>query len=236
MKCPVCGFENNDNSKFCNNCGAQIQNLAPKQHPQQMNTPLKPNNVKKPWYTKWWIWVIIVVLVCGIIGAVFGKSEEDENKSTTAATTSTPKATKKETQSTAKTIKKKTNKQIKKEFKASCKTITYKKLARNPDKYKGKNYKITGQVIQVLESDSWFSDTTTLRINMTATKNQFADGGVLWSDTIISAVDIPEGADKILEDDIITLWGTCEGSYQYEAITGQKITAPRIDIKYYTIK
>jgi hypothetical protein len=195
------------------------------------------NNQKKPWYTKWWIWVIIGVVVCGVIGGIFAKpiSEEDE-KTTTTTTTAAAEITKKETQPTIKKAKKKSKKQIKKEFKNSCKTITYKKLARNPDKYKGKNYKITGQVIQVLDSDSWFDDTTTLRINMTATKNEFAEGGYLWSDTIVSAVNIPEGKDRILEDDIITLWGTCMGSYQYEAITGTKVTVPRIDIKYYTIK
>lgn len=187
---------------------------------------------KKPVYKKWWFWLIIGLVVCGAIGGAFSNNEKSENsQSTTSATETTEaKKTEKETQPATKSPK-----EVKKDFKKSCTTITYKKLARNPDKYKGKHFKIKGQVIQVLDSDSWFDNSTTLRINITAEKNQFADGGYLWSDTIVSAVNIPDGADRILEDDIITLWGTCEGAYTYESILGQKITAPRVDIEYYKI-
>ena len=190
---------------------------------------------KKPWYKKWWVWLIVGVVICGAIGGAFSQnnSRKDTNseKKTTTSKVLETKETETETQPETKSAK-----AIEKEFKNSCKTITYKKLARNPDKYKGKKYKIKGQVIQVLDSDSWFGNSTTLRINITPEENQFADGGVLWSDTIVSAVNIPDGSDRIVDDDIITFWGTCEGAYTYESVLGQKITVPRIDIEYYKIE
>ena len=124
----------------------------------------------------------------------------------------------------------------KEEFIKSCQTIDYKTLARNPDKYKGNNYKLTGKVIQVLDSDSWFDDSTTLRINITAEPNEFAEGGYLWDDTIVASVTISEGEDRILENDIIDFYGTCAGLYTYESVLGQKISLPRIDIKYFEIQ
>lgn len=190
---------------------------------------------KKPWYKKWWIWVIVAVVVIGGLGSSL--SEKNSNKKDTPASSAVTKdkntateTTKEETQTPTESPK-----ALEKKFKNSCDTITYKKLARNPDKYKGNNFKITGQVIQVLDSDSWFDDSTTLRINITPEENEFADGGVLWSDTIISAVTIPDGEDRILEDDVITFWGTCEGAYTYESVLGSNVTVPRVDIQYYKI-
>ena len=57
----------------------------------------------------------------------------------------------------------------------------------------------------------------------------------MWDDTIISTVTIPDGEDRILENDIIDIYGTCAGLYTYESVLGQKISLPRIDIKYYSI-
>lgn len=123
-------------------------------------------------------------------------------------------------------------KQVEKKFKNSCETIDFETLSRNPDKYKDNNYKFTGEVIQVQES-SW-GDTVDLRINITKKTYEYIDS-VNWTDTIYATVEIPEGEDRILEDDILTFWGTCDGSYSYTSVMGSKITLPKIDIKYYKI-
>ena len=213
---------------------------------ENQNQEITQAKPKKSWYKKWWIWVIIGVGVCGIVGAFMPKDEKkNDNKSSSVAAESTAETTSSKEKTTEKDTEAPTEKATetpkknaddeKDDFIKSCGTIDYKTLARNPDKYKGNNYKITGQVIQVMDSDSWFDDSTTLRINITAEKNEYADGGYLWSDTIVASVDIPDGADRILEDDIIDFYGTCEGLYTYESILGQKISLPRIDIKYYSI-
>lgn len=115
----------------------------------------------------------------------------------------------------------------------SCREIDYETLSRNPDKYKGEHFKLTGQVIQVLDSDSWFNDATTLRINITKEESEYIDDW--WKDTIVATVVIPKGADRILEDDVITFYGDCDGLYTYTSILGQKISLPKIDIKYFEI-
>lgn len=121
--------------------------------------------------------------------------------------------------------------QEKQEFIEGCSTIDFDTLSRNPDKYKGNNYEFTGQVVQV--SESW-GDTVNLRINVTKVTYQYIDDEY-WEDTIYATVEIPEGEDRILEDDIITIWGTCDGLYSYTSVLGSSVSLPKIDVKYYSI-
>lgn len=121
--------------------------------------------------------------------------------------------------------------QQKEEFIASCQSIAYKDLARNPDSYKGQTFKFIGEVIQVMESDHILSDTTTVTLRVNVTKDEYG----WWEDTILATVDIPKSADRILEEDIITIYGTCQGQQSYETILGATTTLPKIEIKYYGI-
>ena len=91
--------------------------------------------------------------------------------------------------------------------------------------------KFTGEVIQVQESDSIFGDTTQVDLRINVTKDEYG----LWNDTILATVELPEDADKILEDDIITIWGECEGDYTYESVLGSNITLPLINVEYFEI-
>lgn len=257
MQCPFCRQET-QNTQTCDNCGAQlsgantaqannnVQQNQPYQQSQPYQTqPMPPQKTKKPFYKKWWFWVIVaVVVVVAIANGVSSKNgNSGDNTATTQETMTTAdnnesKATEEATEKpTEKPTVKPTEdpKKAEQAFKDSCTTIDYKTLARNPDKYKGNNYKFTGQVIQVLDSDSWFDNSTTLRVNITAEDNEFAEGGKLWSDTIVCSVNIPNGADRILDNDIITFWGTCDGLFSYESIVKQKISLPKIDIKYYQV-
>ena len=122
--------------------------------------------------------------------------------------------------------------QEKQEFIEGCSTIDFDTLSRNPDKYKGNNYKLTGEIIQVQES-AW-GDTVDLRINITKEEFEYIDD-VMWTDTIFATVEIPDGEDKLLEDDVITFWGTCDGNYTYETVLGNNVSLPKIDIKYYEL-
>lgn len=220
------------------------------QQPMQPPFPQAPTPApKKPWYKKWWVWVIVGVLVIGAIGSQINK--EPESKATTSSSVSkdvnsdkqgkNDKDTKEEEKKEDKAEVKETEapeedpEAVKADFIKSCTAVDYKTLSRNPDKYKGEHYTFTGQVIQVLDSDSIFNNSTTLRINVTPEENQFADGGYLWTDTILCTVTIPEGADRILKDDIIDIYGVCEGLYTYETILGDNQSLPLIDIKYYDI-
>lgn len=119
----------------------------------------------------------------------------------------------------------------KEDYLASCQTIDYQTLARNPDSYKGQSFKFTGEVIQVTEPT--IGSTVTLRINVT--KETILDED-FYSDTILATVSIPDGNDRILEGDIITFYGDCDGMHSYKSILDQKISLPKISIKYYAVQ
>lgn len=115
-----------------------------------------------------------------------------------------------------------------KEFKAKCKTYTYQQMARNPEKFKGTNVKLTGEVIQALYGE----DSVDLRVNITKEGTY----STWYTDTVYVVYDTEEGEDKILEDDIITIYGTSLGDYTYTSTMGSPVTLPLIDGKYITIK
>lgn len=54
-------------------------------------TPEKPRKVKKPFYKKWWFWVIAVILVCGFVGS--GGSEQSEESNPASVTVTMPVTT-----------------------------------------------------------------------------------------------------------------------------------------------
>ena len=262
MKCKKCNSELKPNVRFCEHCGSpvelqtQIKPIMP-QNPVNVIPPIqqKKKGIK--------VWQIVLLSIGGffaligmfftlliIIGFVFGNTETDTNSS--SSTTSSIESfsfdynavderiepeTEEPTTEEPTTIEPTTEKPtedpavVEENFKESCETIDFDTLSRNPDKYKGNNYKFTGEVIQVQEG--WF-DSVDLRINVTEIDYEYLEGSY-WEDTIYATITIPEGEDNILEDDVITIWGTCDGEYTYEAVLGNKITLPKIDIKYYEL-
>lgn len=226
MKCPYCGNNLKDDAKICDKCGASVNE----------GDSTKPD-VKKKLYKRWYFWVIIVVAVVAvgcINGAINGKSSSGKSKQeTTVAEQSevNQKATEAVTKQPATEEPTKDPKKVEKEYKDSCKTIDFKTLSRNPDKYKDNDYKFEGKIIQVQEG---WGDSVDLRINVTKEENKYLDEP-LWTDTIYATVEIPAGEDKLLEDDVITFWGTCDGNYTYETVMGNNVSLPKIDIKYYKL-
>ncbi len=247
MKCPYCGSDVN-NEKFCPNCGGKLvkgqQPNAQGNIPmQQMNNPQggypSQQKPKKPIYKKWWFWVIIAVIVIsiGAGSAGGGKSSKDTGtKETTTVSTSAVEKTTAEKNTEETTTVQPTTKAKKKvsakAYKNSCKTLSFKDLSRNPDKHKGEKLKYTGQVIQVQEDEHWLDDNTTVDLRINVTKDEYG----LWDDTIYATVELPKNADRILEKDIITIWGECDGKYSYTSVLGSDVTLPKINIKYYSIK
>lgn len=121
----------------------------------------------------------------------------------------------------------KIKKEEEKEFKSDCKTYTYKELARNPDKIEGKKVKLTGEVVQTL----YGSGSVDLRVNITK-KGTYS---TYYTDTIYVVYYPEDGEDKILEDDIITIWGTSKGDYTYTSTIGASVTLPLISAEYVSI-
>lgn len=247
MNCKKCGtsFE----SKFCPNCGTPAERENEEVNNQVVQTPIQNSYIdelnktlaesqttkpkKKPIYKKWWFWVIIVVLFIIIIANMGSCSDNDSDSvnNNDGYVDSVDQTTEETTTEEITTTTKPTTtvpKLSESEFKAQCSTIGFDTLSRNPDKYKGKKYKFTGKVIQVSESTLLGMTFCDLRIDVT-------QGEYGWDDTIYATVTLNEGEDRILEDDIITIWGTCDGNYTYTSVMGASISLPKIDVEYFKI-
>ncbi len=123
-----------------------------------------------------------------------------------------------------------------KAYKDSCKKYKYKTIAREPEKYKGKLAKFTGEVVQVMES-GWLdallgNNTYTLRVNVTKSGSYYS----YYKDTVYVTYEPTDGEPKILEGDIITMYGELDGDYTYSTVLGSSVTVPAFIAKYIKIK
>lgn len=169
---------------------------------------------KKKLYEKWWFWITIVVAIA--ILANIGNTSNIQTSSTGLIA---------EQKELSQEELKKRKEQDEKEFKKECKTYTYEELARNPQKMIGKKVKITGEVVQNMEHGT----ENELRVDITKDKYGF------YSDTIYITYIRNDNEDRVLEDDIITIWGIDRGEHSYTSILGSKVTLPYIEGKYVKI-
>lgn len=82
MSCNVCGTVYD--GKFCPNCGAPAVAGTPISS-EQVGVNQKKTKVKKPFYKKWWFWVIVAFIIIGAIGS---SGDETDTSSDTGADTS----------------------------------------------------------------------------------------------------------------------------------------------------
>ena len=111
--------------------------------------------------------------------------------------------------------------QAKADYIASCKTLVYSDVSRNPEQFKGEATKVSGTVIQVQETTILGTTSVILRVD--------AGNDNIWYITYTR----PEGESRILEDDWITCYGECEGVKSYKTVLGSQITIPSMKMKYY---
>lgn len=115
------------------------------------------------------------------------------------------------------------------DFIKECKTYTYKEIARNPGNFTGQKAKFEGKVIQVAES----GNKVVLRVDVTKEENKFASGGYLYTDTVyVEYTRKSENESRILEDDIINMYGTLNGTKTYDSVLGSSITIPYLIAEY----
>jgi len=106
------------------------------------------------------------------------------------------------------------------EYITLCQTYTYDEIARNPDTYKGKPSRFTGKVKQVIESGK----NITLRISI----GEYYLTDIIWVDYIKSN----ENETRILDDDMVTVFGDLNGLKSYKATLGNTITIPWLKAYY----
>jgi len=114
------------------------------------------------------------------------------------------------------------------QFKKSCKSIPYKKLARNIEDYIGKRIVYEGQVFQVLE----IFRSTTILMKVTG-RRIFAQ--ITYEDDILVSRNGENKSPRVLEDDIIRIYGVVKGNTSYITVLGAKRTLPEIEARYIEI-
>ena len=185
------------NMIFCMYCGFKYSKKLKK-------CPQCGKKHAQPFYHKWWFWIIALIMVCNIFSSP--NSNESSN-----------------------TVPEIDNEQVvisEEEYKASCNSISYVDIARNPNKYVGQKAVFSGKVIQVQENGK----RVVLRVNVT--KGEYG----IWDDTVY--VDYQRKDDnesRVLEEDIITMYGEIKGIKDYTAIFGNQISIPHLKAEYIEI-
>lgn len=106
-------------------------------------------------------------------------------------------------------------------YKAKCQDMSYSEIARDTNGLKGQYCKFTGQITQVMDG--------IYLMNVTADEYGF------YSDSIMFTYNIGN-ENRILQDDIVTIWGQSLGLVTYTSVLGADITVPEIEAKYITIE
>jgi hypothetical protein len=94
--------------------------------------------------------------------------------------------------------------------------VTYDQLARTPEDFKGSKVKFRGKVLQVIEG----SYTNMVAIRFAVNENYDT---VIYCEYLSGIV-----SSRILEDDIITIYGTSKGLKSYQSTLGGTITIPYV--------
>lgn len=160
----------------------------------------------QPFYHKWWFWIIVLIIACSNFyspNSEVNDADPESNSGNVKQITMTEE-----------------------EYKASCNSVSYIEIARNPNNYIGQKAVFSGKVIQVQEN----GEKVVLRVNVT--KGDYE----MWDDTVY--VDYQRKDDnesRILENDIITMYGEIKGIKEYTAVFGNQISIPHIEAEYIEI-
>lgn len=96
--------------------------------------------------------------------------------------------------------------------------ITYSQLSRNPEQYEGKKVKFRGKVVQVIEGNG---NDVQIRFAVNSDYDTILFGQ--YNSSIVSS--------RVLEDDVITIYGSSVGTISYQSTMGGTITIPGVAIE-----
>ena len=118
------------------------------------------------------------------------------------------------------------------EFVKICENIDYNSLARTPDNYKGKYIHFKGEVIQVQEDTT--EKLAVLRVNTKLSDYDYIEN-YYEDDTVYVVVYNYDMNNRILEEDIIDMYGIYYGIETYETVLGSSVSIPAMVTLYYSI-
>ena len=182
----------------------------------------------------------IAGIVCGIIGILIflfaliisgttdTGSVADTQQQTEAVSGQMKEPNDSKSSESEKKDTKKSEEQMQKEFIDSCQEFDYKKIARNPDDYIGQNFKVTVQIYSKSEG-GLFTESYM--------KAYTDDGSGTYFDKMIYVFDEQNDSSashvNVLENDIITVYGTFEGMEDTtNMLNGEKSKDVALHMKY----
>lgn len=195
----------------CKHCGAEIAASA-------KVCPHCGGKNKPPIYKRWWFIAIIVLIVLSAIGGSGSGSDSSASGS---------KATSKVSVSTASSAASVVPEISEDDYKAECQNVDYKELCRYPEKYESTKITVKVKVSQIIDANFSGSE----KAWRTYTDNS---GYGFYADDEYYMLDKRGGdAVKILDDDIITVYGEFTGLEKItRALTSTTDELPRIEVKY----
>lgn len=110
----------------------------------------------------------------------------------------------------------------KKDFISKCQKYSYKDVFRNSDQYLAKHVVFKGEVFQVIDNGDMYD----FIINVNKDEYGF------YQDSIYASIEKSYFNGRILENDIITIYGRLNELHSYEAVSGQTITIPSMYVRY----
>lgn len=111
------------------------------------------------------------------------------------------------------------------DYKKSCATYSYKDVLRNSSNYNGKQAYWFGEIVQVVDKSSYSS---TFRVDVTCEKYTYSSG-YYCDDTIYVTY---YGDKSFIEDDMVKMWGTMDGTQTYTTVLGASVTIPKFEAQY----
>jgi tetratricopeptide (TPR) repeat protein len=105
------------------------------------------------------------------------------------------------------------------EIMSQAQSVSYEELARYPAKYKGKPIYMRGQVSQVLDSFGG------VNLRVFTKESDFSAGSYYENDIF---VDYPSPKERILEKDVITIYGYADGIQEYQTVLGAQRSIPKL--------
>ena len=118
----------------------------------------------------------------------------------------------------------KSKEEVKTDYKKQCKRYYYSEIARYPDMYKGMDGVVRGQVLQVIE----YGNEIDLRVSISQSKYGGWDTGKF---IYVSCDKSATGGIRILEEDIVSVYGKLAGLFTYTTVRDTRVTVPSIDAK-----
>lgn len=115
------------------------------------------------------------------------------------------------------------------EYKETCYSVSYEELARNPGKYDGELLTFTGEVFQKSYDSDGYAEYL-IAVTREDTGGEYYSY-TYYTDNIYAYYYYGEN-DKLLEDDIVTIYGKADDEYTYESVSGAEITVPAFEIEY----